>query len=73
MVTSRREGPPWWLSGKESACQSMQEMQVRSLGWEDSPGGGNGNPPLYSCLRNPVDRGAGQSVGSQKSQTQLSN
>ena len=23
-----------------------------------SPGGGNGNPPQYSCLGNPVDRGA---------------
>ena len=24
-------------------------MQVRSLGWEDSPGEGNGNPLQYSC------------------------
>ena len=24
-----------------------------------SPGGGNGNPLQYSCLGNPVDRGAG--------------
>ena len=23
-----------------------------------SPGGGNGNPFQYSCLKNPVDRGA---------------
>ena len=23
-----------------------------------SPGEGNGNPPQYSCLRNPMDRGA---------------
>ena len=23
-----------------------------------SPGGVNGNPPQYSCLRNPMDRGA---------------
>ena len=23
-----------------------------------SPGGGNGNPLQYSCLENPVDRGA---------------
>ena len=31
---SRNEdGFPWWLSGKESACQ--QETWVRSLGWED--------------------------------------
>ena len=35
---------------------------------------GNGNPPQYSCLENPTDRRAGglQSMGWQKSQTQLS-
>ena len=31
----------------------MQETQVRSLDWEDSPGGGHGNPLQYSCLENP--------------------
>ena len=25
-----------------------------------SPGGGHGNPLQYSCLKNPMDRGAGQ-------------
>ena len=25
---------------------------------ERSPGGGHGNPPQYSCLENPMDRGA---------------
>ena len=27
-------------------------------GWERSSGGGNGNPLQYSCLENPMDRGA---------------
>ena len=27
-----------------------------------SPGGGNGNPLQYSCLENPMDRGAWQAV-----------
>ena len=27
-------------------------------GLERSPGGGNGSPLQYSCLENPVDRGA---------------
>ena len=27
-------------------------------GWRRSPGGGNGNPPQYSCLGNSMDRGA---------------
>ena len=36
----------------------MPETQVRSLGWEDTPGEGNGNPLQYSCLENPMDGGA---------------
>ena len=28
------------------------------LGSGRSPGGGHGNPPQYSCLKNPMDRGA---------------
>ena len=40
---------------------AMQETQVPSLGREDrSPGEGNGNPLQYSCLENPMDRGAWQ-------------
>ena len=27
-----------------------------------SPGGGHGNPLLYSCLENPMDRGAWQAT-----------
>ena len=26
------------------------------------PGGGHGNPPQYSCLENPMDRGAWQTT-----------
>ena len=42
-----------------------------SLGQEESPGGGNGNPLQYSCLENPMDRGAWQATvhGVTKSQT----
>ena len=36
----------------------MQETRVQSLGQEDSPGEGNGHPLEYSCLGNPMDRGA---------------
>ena len=40
-------------------------------GWERSPGGGNGNPLQYSCLENPMDRGASWAsvLGAAKSQT----
>ena len=34
---------------------AMQEIQVRSLGQEDSPGEGNGYPFQYSFLENPTD------------------
>ena len=38
-----------------------------------SPGGGHGNPLQYSCLENPMDRGAWQATvhGVAKSQTRL--
>ena len=35
-----------------------QETQVQSLGWEDSLETENGNALQYSCLENPMDRGA---------------
>ena len=35
---------------------AVQETQVRSLGPEDSPGEGNGNPLLYSYLEKPTPR-----------------
>ena len=37
---------------------TMRETGVRSLGREDSPGEGNGNPLQYSYLENPMDGGA---------------
>ena len=39
-----------------------------------SPGGGNGSPFQYSCLENPMGRGAWQTTvqGVTKSRTQLS-
>ena len=46
-----------------AAMQEVPETQVQSLGQQDpSPGGGNGNPFQYSCLGNPVDRGAWQAI-----------
>ena len=50
---------------------AIQETWVRSLGQEDSPGEGHGNPLRYSCLENPTDRGAWWATvhGITKSQT----
>ena len=40
----------------------MQEMWVPSLHLGRSPGKWNGNPLQYSCLENPIDRGAWQTT-----------
>ena len=36
---------------------AMQETRVQSLNGEDSHGGEHGDPLMYSCLENPMDRG----------------
>ena len=65
-------GLPWWLSGKESACNAGDASLNPGLG--RSPGEGNGNPLQYSHLGNPVDRGAWLATvhGNAKSWTRLS-
>ena len=52
-----------WLSGKEQACQCRRHKSHGFiLGSERSPGRGNGNLLLYSCLKNSMDRGAWQAT-----------
>ena len=36
--------------------------QIQCPGSGRPPGGGNGNPLQYSCLENPIDRGAWRST-----------
>ena len=66
-------GFPRWLSNKESACQPKDPGSTPGLG--RSPGEGKDNPVQYSCLENPMDRGAQQAIvpGVAKSGTRLSN
>ena len=45
-----------WFSGKEPACNAGNTGSIPGSG--RSPGEGNGNPLQYSCLENPMDRGA---------------
>ena len=54
---------------KESACSAGDPGLIPGLG--RFPGEGNGNPLQYSCLGNPMDRGAWQAAihGVAKSQT----
>ena len=42
--------------GKSSACNAADPGLIPGSG--RSPGEGNGNPLQYSCLENPMDRGA---------------
>ena len=55
-----------WLNGEEFPCQVGDVSLIPGLG--RSPGKGNGNPLQYSCLENPMDRGAWQATvhGSQR-------
>ena len=67
------EGFPGGSEGKESACNAGDPGLIP--GWGRSPGKANGCPLQYSCLENPMDRGAwGATVhGVAKSWTRLSN
>ena len=55
------ETPSRWLRGKESTCQNAGDVSLIS-GSGRSPGVGNGNPLWYTCLGNPMDRGAWQAA-----------
>ena len=53
-------GFPNGLASKESACSAGDTSSTYGSG--RSPGEGNGNPLKYSCLKNPMDRGAWQAT-----------
>ena len=68
-------GLPKWLKGREPAWQCRN---CRTRGFDPwvgkIPGEGNGNLLQYSCLGNPMDRGAWRATTHRvaKSQTRLS-
>ena len=49
-------GFPGGSDGEESCCNAGDLGLIPGL--ERSPGGGHGNSLQYSCLENPMDRGA---------------
>ena len=67
--TKYKMGFPGGSDGKESACNAGDLGLIPELG--RSPGGGHGSPLQYSCLENPMDRGA-TVHGVTKSQIRLS-
>ena len=62
---------PWWISGKESACNAQDPGSIPGSG--RSSGEGNGYPLQYSHLENSMDRGVWWSAVHEvaKSQTRL--
>ena len=54
----RQWGSPGGSDGKESACNAGDPGSTPGSG--RFPGEGKGNPLQYSCLDNPMDRGAWQ-------------
>ena len=69
MVLSRAKGFLGGSDGKESACNVGDPGLIPTSG--RSPEEGNAYPLQYSCLENPMDRGAWQATvhGVKKSQT----
>ena len=69
---SMLQGFPGGSGGKESACNVGDLGSILGVG--RFPGEGNGNPLQYSCLENPMDRGAWKFTvhGVAKSRTRLS-
>ena len=59
-------GFPRGLVGKEPACNAGDQGSIPGPGRSSEEG--NGNPPQYSCLENPMDRGAWRATvhGSQR-------
>ena len=56
LYVSVSKGLPWWLNGKESTCNAEDTGSISGSG--SSPAEGKGNPLQFSCLENPIERGA---------------
>ena len=56
LLKSSNSGFPSSSDGKEPACNAEDVGTIPESG--RTPGGGNGSPLQYSCLGNPMDRGA---------------
>ena len=74
-MLTRPSGLCRWQGGKESICNVGDRAGAMGStpGSGRSPGGGHGNLLQYSCLENPMDRGAWWATvqGVTKSQTRV--
>ena len=57
-VISVHVGFPDGSVGKESTCNARDTRDLGSVGWKDPLEQEKGNSLQYSCLKNPIDRGA---------------
>ena len=60
LILGSYKGFPHSSVGEESACNTGDPDSIP--GSRRVPGEGNSNPLQYSCLENPMDRGAGQAI-----------
>ena len=69
LLAHQHKGFPGGSVDKESGYNAGDGVSTPGSG--RSPGGGHGNPLQYSCLENPMDRGAWQLqfTGVEKSRT----
>ena len=69
VVTTINLGFQVGTSGKENTCQSRRHKRCGFDPWVgELPGGGHGNTAQYSCLENPINRGAWWAILSMGSQ-----
>ena len=59
MTKHKRQIKGFPIGSVENNLSAMQETWVQSLGWEDSPGEGQGYPLQHSGLENPWGRRVG--------------
>ena len=68
----KKEGFPGGTSGKEPPCQCRRHKRPGSIPLLGrSPEGGHDNPLQYSCLENPMDRGALQATVQEVPKSQM--
>ena len=70
-ILTSEMGFPGGSDGKDAACDAGNPGSIPGSG--KSPGQANGNPLQYSCLENPMDRGAWRATVHrvEKNQTRL--
>ena len=64
----------WYIIGASKVTQTVKKLPAMQDTWVPSLGEGNDYPRQYSCLENPIDRGAWQAAvhGVAKGWTKLS-